>query len=342
MADRKNIFRIGRQGHRGDENQLTEMLAYLFQQERQLVPQCLDGLGIECDVGDGWEVETQRSVPGGFLDLVLFVPGKTLVIVESKLGSTTDFQQISKYISYAKSFPASTWKALLFMPQHREPWPARIEDQASDDVALVLRRWQALGDVLRNTDSVLGNDFVNMLEHEGLVTPKPLTSNDWQTWSAGNRVSRHLATLLDETGEALGKCEPSLKKIYAVTFSNTGAIHRGLDFEGLSLYVGFWPTRKPTGRDDSALVSVYVLNKRLPLADRKAEGQAAVEKAASPHVAMSGWSEYHVGRTAPAPLVLDASDFKAQCNQLVDHVIDALAFFRDLGYLDHIPGSHVG
>jgi hypothetical protein len=35
---RKNIFLIGRRGHERDENQLTEMLAYLFHEERDLVP----------------------------------------------------------------------------------------------------------------------------------------------------------------------------------------------------------------------------------------------------------------------------------------------------------------
>jgi hypothetical protein len=37
VGERKNIFLIGRRGHKGDENQLTEMLAFLFQQEPELV-----------------------------------------------------------------------------------------------------------------------------------------------------------------------------------------------------------------------------------------------------------------------------------------------------------------
>jgi hypothetical protein len=46
MARRKNIFLIGRKGHEGDENQLTEMLAWLFQQEPQLVPAWLASLAL--------------------------------------------------------------------------------------------------------------------------------------------------------------------------------------------------------------------------------------------------------------------------------------------------------
>ena len=32
-AERKNIFLIGRRGHEGDEDQLTEMLAFLWQED---------------------------------------------------------------------------------------------------------------------------------------------------------------------------------------------------------------------------------------------------------------------------------------------------------------------
>ena len=37
MSDRKNIFLIGRRGHEGDEDQLTEMLAFLWQQEPEVL-----------------------------------------------------------------------------------------------------------------------------------------------------------------------------------------------------------------------------------------------------------------------------------------------------------------
>ena len=166
------------------------------------------------------------------------------------------------------------------------------------------------------------------------MTPDALTHAHWQSWSDGNRISRHLRTLLNEAGDGLGACEPGLKKLSAVTFSNTGAIHRWIDFQEVSTYVGFWPSRRPVTQDECALVTVYVLNKNMPVEERKEASRAAVERAATPSVALSGWSDYHVVRTTPAPQVLDAHDFNSQRDQLVEHFKDALRFFRDLGYLD--------
>ncbi|HUP32714.1 MAG TPA: hypothetical protein VM184_06730, partial [Gaiellaceae bacterium] len=279
VTPRKNIFLIARKGHEADENQLTEMLAYLFQEEPELIPEWLSSLGIE-EGAEGWEIETQRAIPGGFLDLVLFSPGKALVIMESKLGTTTSFEQIGKYIAYAKGYPVAGARALVFTTQSPEPWPNGVEMAAADDVRLVLRRWQALGDFLKATDNRLAHDFAEMLEKEGLVTPQALTAQDWAAWREGNRVARQLRTLLNEAGDDLKGVAPGFVKHWAVTFSNNGAVYRPFEFEGLSLYVGFWPSRKPEHPDDHALITVYALNTRLPPAERKAAGQAAVERAA--------------------------------------------------------------
>jgi hypothetical protein len=339
VALRKNLFLIGRKGHEGDENQLTEMLAYLFQEERGLIPAWLSSLGLPLEGVDGWDLETQRFVPGGFVDLVLFVQGEALVIVESKLGSTTSFDQIAKYVAYARSLPVSTVKAIVFTTQNPEPWPPGVEREAADEVTLVLRRWQALGDFLAGTDSRLAHDFVEMLQKEGLVTPEALTAGDWETWREGSRIGRRLRTLLDETAGELEGVAPGFRSSGAVTFANTGAVYRRFDFDGLSLYVGFWPSRKPRRPEDHALVTVYVLDTALPLAARKAAGRAAVERAASPSVAMSGWSEQHVVRSTPAHEVLTAADFAGQSAQLVEHVRGALDYFRSLGYLTAPPAA---
>jgi hypothetical protein len=311
------------------------MLAYLLQEEPQLIPEWLDSLGIDADGLGGWEVETQRSIPGGFLDLVLFIPGQAIVIVESKLGSTTDFEQISKYISYAKTSSCSL-RALVFMTQHPEPWPDGSLEHAGEDVALVLRRWQALSEFLGSRDVVLGSDFIDMLEEEGIVTPTALTREDWQVWQRGNSVSRHLATLLEETGSDLLACAPDPIKTLPVSFSNTGAVNRGFDFQALSLYIGFWPTRKPLKPDEHALINVYVLNKTLPVAERKGAAQAAIEKAATPYVVPSGWSEYHIVKATPAHEVLNGDTFHEQCRQLVEHVKRDLRYFASLGYLGNV------
>lgn len=48
-AERKNIFLIGRRGHEGDEDQLTEMLAFLWQEDRGALARWLDSLGLGTD-----------------------------------------------------------------------------------------------------------------------------------------------------------------------------------------------------------------------------------------------------------------------------------------------------
>jgi hypothetical protein len=333
MAVRKNLFAIGRTGHKGDENQLTEMLAYLFQEEEGLAESWLASLDLPVSGIDGWQVETQRSVTGGFLDLVIFSPGQAIVIVESKLGSTTDFQQIAKYIAYAKSVKASGPRALVFTTQNPEPWPLGVELEAGEEVTLVLRRWQALGDFLRESDRTLARDFAEMLEQEGLVTPNALSTADWNAWSAGSQVTRRLRTLLEESADDLQLVAPGFKKMNAVTLSNTGAIYRSMEFEGLSTYVGFWPSRNPKQPSDRVLITVYVLNTNLSVEGRKTEGKAAVERAASDYVALSGWSDYHVVRTHPAEHVLVSDDFHVQCREFVGHVREALDYFHQIGYL---------
>ncbi|MHB1244288.1 MAG: hypothetical protein ACYC1P_12960, partial [Gaiellaceae bacterium] len=81
MASRKNLFTVGRKGHRGDENQLTEMLAYLLQEEPSSIAELVEEMGIPSADGWKWRHETQRAVPDGFLDLAMYVPRQALVIL---------------------------------------------------------------------------------------------------------------------------------------------------------------------------------------------------------------------------------------------------------------------
>ena len=215
-----------------------------------------------------------------------------------------------------------------------EPWPTGVEEEAGAVVKLIRRRWQELGEYLRETEVPLAHDLVAMLEREGLVTPDALTTEDWATWREGNRIGRQLRTLLEEATEDLKAVAPGFRKLGSVNFANTGAIYRPFEFDGLSLYVGFWPSRKPLRAEDHALVTVYVLNTALPLQTRRAAGLAAVERAAIPNLKMSGWSEQHVLRTVPTHEVLTAVHFTAQRDQLVEHVREALDYFRSLGYLE--------
>lgn len=209
MSVRKNLFTIGRKGHEGDENQLTEMLAYLLQEEASLISTWVASLGLPIGDVDEWRVETQRAIPGGgFLDLVLHAPSQALVIVESKLGSNTDFSQISKYIAYAKSVRVSGPKSLIFTTQHPEPWPPGVEAEAGDEVTLVLRRWQELGDFLAASEVQLAADFAEMLTHEGLAgtTAVERAASDYVALAPWGQVVRtnsaeEVLTATDFTGQ---------------------------------------------------------------------------------------------------------------------------------------------
>jgi hypothetical protein len=114
---------------------------------------------------------------------------------------------------------------------------------------LILRRWQALGDFLLSSGQPLALDFVTMLEKEGLVKPNAMASADWQAWREGHQVAQRLAALLKEAGQELQAVAPGFKKIGAVNYANTGAVYRPVEFDGLSVYVGFWPSRTPRAAD---------------------------------------------------------------------------------------------
>jgi hypothetical protein len=107
VGRRKNIFTIGRKGHEGDENQLAEMLAYLFQEEEMLIPAWLASLDLAVDGIDGWQAETQGSVPGGFADLVLSAPGQAAVIVESSSALRPQDHDVTEFAVRARAAPST-------------------------------------------------------------------------------------------------------------------------------------------------------------------------------------------------------------------------------------------
>jgi hypothetical protein len=86
VAERKNIFLIGRRSHEHDEDQLTEMLAFLWQEERRTLERWLESLGLPTEVGTA-EVETQFRLPSGKRPDIVIRSTEGTTLVESKLGS---------------------------------------------------------------------------------------------------------------------------------------------------------------------------------------------------------------------------------------------------------------
>jgi hypothetical protein len=104
----KNIFTIARRGSADDEDQLTELLAYLFQEEPSALDAWLTSLGLDGELSS-WR--TQCVIPGGRLDFVV-EHDQAVLIVESKLGSSTDYLQCSKYIDWLREVGTERRKAL--------------------------------------------------------------------------------------------------------------------------------------------------------------------------------------------------------------------------------------
>lgn len=336
---RKNLFSIGRR--EGNENQLTEMLAYLLQEEDGLAGELLLALGLAARPGCHWEVETQRGIPSGFLDLVLGAPGEAFVIIESKLGSYTDYAQMAKYIEYAAELPVTGLRALVFTTQQPEPWPPGIEALAeARGVFLADRRWQALADALSSSGRQLADDFVAMLAEEALVHPPSLTTTDWQAWREGNRIARVLGSLLTEADAGLKSVHPGFAKRGAVVFSSTGQIYRSYEFAGLQIWPGFWPSRKPSDPENHALVTVYAARTDLPIPERKALGRKVVTQVGLPSFTLGEWAEAPVLRSRPTHEVLTADSFLGQRDQFVAHVREVLSFLAEVGYISAVAINH--
>ncbi|MEX2645337.1 MAG: hypothetical protein WD249_03650 [Gaiellaceae bacterium] len=315
------------------------MLAYLFQEESELAGAWLAGLGLPVEGIAAWDVETQRSVPDGFCDLVLTAPGEAVFIVESKLGATTSYGQIAKYMHYLSDLPQPGPKGLIFTTQHHEALPAGVETEAPD-VSVILCRWQLLARFLRGTESRLALDFVAMLENEGIVAPEPFTESDWEAWRRGGAVSRRLREFLDELEEPMQRLAAGYRKAGSTASLANGMIRRAFEFETFTVWVSFWPSRNPPRPHDHAFVNVYVADSTRPDEKRRAAARSAAELAGEKAIQfVSDWDQYALAHITPAQDVFAPGEYHEQRGQLVDHVSLVLDRFRELGYL---PAASAG
>jgi hypothetical protein len=178
VAESQNLFSIGRR--RGDEDQLTEMLAWLA----TVVPgvaQALIELAFADVVADELEVDvsTQVAVDAGRLDALLRTPS-TLLVIESKLDSAYGVGQIRKYIDWVASQDTDhPRKGLMTLTRALAPWTVEdVEHATALGVVPAQRRWEDLYDRLQSIASTndsfgqsarLVNEFREMLSQEGLI-----------------------------------------------------------------------------------------------------------------------------------------------------------------------------
>ena len=146
MPDRKNIFLIGRRGHERDEDQLTEMLAFLWQERPEILSEWLASLRLPLAV-EQFEVETQFTIPSGKRPDILIRSNDSTTLVESKLGSRFGETQVLDYLEFLGAEVGS--RALILLTQRPEIVPAEYARVAKNSgIALIPTRWQEMAERL--------------------------------------------------------------------------------------------------------------------------------------------------------------------------------------------------
>ncbi len=168
MAERKNIFLIGRRGHEGDEDQLTEMLAFLWQEDREALDRWLDSLGLATDAAPRrWRrssLSRAASAPTSSPLERLDHAGR--VEAPLRLRET----QIADYLDFLGGEDGR--RALVLLTQRPEVVPAEYslgrEVGRRTDPDSLARCADCLGEPGEET---LAGDFIQLLIREGLVKP---------------------------------------------------------------------------------------------------------------------------------------------------------------------------
>jgi hypothetical protein len=328
VADRKNIFVIGRPGHRGDEDQLTEMLAFLWQESPELIPLWLSGIAPALGGFSDWSVETQFVLPSKRRpDIRLRVAVEAVVLVESKLGADAGEGQLEDYAAYLLG-EAEPTRALIFLTQ--KPQQAELPVSVLvDGVPVYHVRWQTMRDALEGSDSLLAHDFRVMLTTEGLVMPNPITPEEWKIWADGAQIYERIIEVLNEAQPRLIQLEPGYVRTgqTSATPANLIRIHT---FENTQFSLMFSPGRYHSYEGHIGLIAFNQLVQDPKERRRRAED--AVEK-----LAPRSWLHYGewVGLFAPVGEVFEqATDFAAQVQAAVDFASTCLDRLRTVGYLE--------
>jgi hypothetical protein len=343
MAERWNIFLIARRGSANDEDQLTELLAYLLDADPTLRTDLLADLG--CKAADS-SLATQRRIADGRLDLEISADGAQ-VVIESKLRSRTTFAQCKTYIEHLARTKVPD-RVLVLVTKDHEDWPAGIVELAvARNVRLVARRWWDVTILLDQASNALPSDFAEMLRKEGLVVPDPLTENDWINT---DRLPPAAPALLNETRSALRELSPEprtqaiynglplYRSIYCSARSKRAEIAVGLaaTWDDLAKHRRVEPKSLPRPIDGS-VISSWVRDRTLSEQELRVPAEEAVA-VGGPDVVGVSWRQCPA-RSAPAASVLTAPDFQGQVLQAVEYARATAEHFRRVGYLKDAPST---
>lgn len=334
-GERKNIFLIGRRGHEGDEDQLTEMLAFLWQEDRPTLVSWLGSLGLPVDVGGDLQVETQFTIPTGKRPDIVIRSEESVTLVESKLRSGFGDTQIPDYLEFLGAQAGR--RALILLTQRPEVVPSEFLDAAKRfGVVLVPTRWQTMADCMAEPgEESLAGDFIQLLIREGLVKPNALSVSDWETWNAGYNVALRIEALLAELDPHVAQMIPGAKsrsgssKFWTWRLWSTGSVDVGLAFLSAE-----WTDRPQT----SPMLHCWVMN-------RESDDESTMRAVRVTASDRSKWTEsedvrgsYGISTFGPAIArstqeVFKADTFDGQVADATAFVRDTVAFFRSRGYL---------
>ena len=254
---------------------------------------------------------------------------------------------MGKYVAHARDAVTTGERAIVLLTRSNEEWPPGIKElaSASPDVRLIRCRWQTLGESVRDYGDVLAQDFVHMLEREGLVTPDPLASEDWGTWSRAGDIVGRLWTLLDEVRPEIETFADGFKS--ASWGVGTHWLHRYFRFQSIEVGVGFAPSRRGhvMGRhfaparpapesDDDPVIYAWAHDPTLAADEHAHAASDAVSSAAAlaPDEALGvSWSSTPE-RVAIASAMVVASDFRGQLAEVVAFARETALLFARAGY----------
>jgi hypothetical protein len=214
-----NVFLTGREPN--DEDQLTEMLFWLISVAPAVGWSVLElAFGKSGSTGSELEAETQKPVPGGYLDGLITTDGFQLAI-ESKLGSGYETGQLAKYLRWlasSKSSTSETRRGLMTVTKHRGDWPEADRTLADNlSVEPFSVRWADLHAKLADLVGSMGADeaerrllseFLEMLTMEGLVPMVALSDSElgssWlEAYATIRRMHDFLRSCRDEIADSL-------------------------------------------------------------------------------------------------------------------------------------------
>jgi hypothetical protein len=342
VADRKNIFLIGRRRNRGNEDQLTEMLAFLWQEAPDTLERWLDAIGVSMDVTRA-DVVTQFVIPSGKRPDIVIFGDASRTVVESKLGSGFGDTQISDYLDYLE--PLEGGRALVLLTQRPETPPAdAVERAEAAGIRLLTQRWHDMSNHLAEPgEESLAGDFVQLLIREGLVKPEPLDAEDWETWNGGYNVLLRLSVLLEELDPVVRSMRPGATWKAPTNGLSKRWIYRVWRVGKEEFGVGFGAAEGDSKPLSEPIAFAFVGNTEASEQDarRTVGDEAGTGRWSTNERLRARWGLLYSwpALARPAREVLTAPTFEEQIHQAATFLYEAAGLFHSRGFLPEALGQ---